>query len=91
MGWETKNAMEQKILFIKMWESGDYYMSSLCEHFAISRPTGYKLINQFKKEGERCLRGSSKAPRSIPHKTPQNVELAIVKLRKNILIGAQGR
>ena len=52
MGWETKNAMEQKILFIKMWESGDYYMSSLCEHFAISRPTGYKLINQFKKEGE---------------------------------------
>jgi len=82
MGWETKSAMEQKILFIKMWESGDYYMSSLCEHFGISRPTGYRLIKQFKKEGERCLRGSSKAPRSIPHKTPQNIEMAIVKLRK---------
>ena len=65
-----------------MWESGDYYMSSLCEHFQISRPTGYKLIRQFKKEGERSLRGSSTAPRSIPHKTPQKVEMAIVKLRK---------
>ena len=79
---EQKSVMEQKMLFIKMWESGEYYMSSLCEYFEISRQTGYSLVKQFKREGESCLRGTSTAPHFIPHKTPPNIEMAIIKLRK---------
>ena len=70
MSWNKKSVMEQKMLFIKMWESGDYYMSSLCAHFGISRTTGHKLVKQYKQEGESCLMDSSKAPCSIP---PQDV------------------
>ena len=82
MSWKQTSVMEQKMLFIKMWESGDYNMSSLCNHFGISRPTGYKLISRFKTEGETCFSKSSTAPKVIPHKTPKKIELEIIKLRK---------
>ena len=82
MSWETKSVMEQKELFMKMWESDDYTMTSLCERFKISRPTGYKLIKRYQKEGKGCLGFTSRAPNSTPHKTPKDVEDAIIKLRK---------
>ena len=82
MSWKQSSVMEQKMLFIKMWESGDYYMNSLCEYFGISRPTGYNLIKRFNSEGERCFSNSSRAPNLIPHKTPKKIELSIIKLRK---------
>jgi len=82
MSWNKKSVMEQKMLFIKMWESGDYYMSSLCAHFGISRTTGHRLVKQYKQKGESCLGEESRAPHSIPHKTSPKVEIAIVKLRR---------
>ena len=82
MSWQTKSVMEQKILFIKMWESGDYTMTSLCKRFNISRPTGYKLTKKYLSEAEGCLRVNSRAPISTPHKTPKIVEDAVVRIRK---------
>ena len=82
MGWQTKSVMEQKLLFIKMLQSGDYTMTALCDRFGISRTTGHKLAKRFEEEGESCLRENSKAPRSTPHKTPQKMENAVIKLRK---------
>jgi len=81
MSWQTESVMEQKILFIKMWQSGDYTMTSLCDRFNISRTTGHKLVNKFVTQGESCLRINSKAPHSCPHKTPEHIESAIIKLR----------
>jgi len=82
MSWNLKSVMQQKMLFIKMWESGDYYLSTLCDHFGISRPTGYKLLNDFNEFGEECFSTLSRAPHLIPHKTPKKVESQIIKLRK---------
>ena len=82
MSWQTKSVMEQKLLFIKMLQSGDYTMTALCDRFGISRTTGHKLAKRFEQEGESCLRVNSRAPRSTPHKTPKRMEDAIVKLRK---------
>ena len=83
MSWQTKSVMEQKLLFIKMWQSKNYTMTSLCERFNISRTTGHKLANKFEKEGESCLRVKSKSPNNSPQKTPEKMELAIVQLRKS--------
>ena len=82
MGWNKKSVMEQKLLFIKMWQSKDYTMTSLCDRFGISRTTGHNLVNRFKEEGESCLEENSKAPHSTPHKTPVKIENAIIKIRK---------
>jgi len=74
--------MEQKILFIKMWQSGNYTMTSLCRRFNISRTTGHKFVNKFEEQGERCLKIKSKVPHSSPLRTPNKIEIAIVKIRK---------
>jgi transposase len=83
MSWQTKSVMEQKLLFIKMLQSGNYTMTALCVRFNISRTTGHKLVKRFEQEGESCLRVKSKAPYTSPQKTPEEMELAIVKLRKS--------
>ena len=74
--------MDQKLEFIKMWESQNYTMSSLCDYFGISRTTGYKLIKKYKKIGTACLEIGSRAPKKIPHKTSEEIEGSIIKLRK---------
>ena len=75
--------MEQKILFIKMWQSGNYTMTSLCDRFNISRTTGHKLVKRFEEEGESCLKINSTMPHTIPNKTPKKVENAIIKLKNS--------
>jgi len=82
MSWKTKSVMEQKILFIKMYQSGDYTMTALCDRFNISRTTGHKLVKRFVREGEKCLTIGSRMPHSSPHKTSKKVESYIVKIRK---------
>jgi len=82
MGWNIKSVMEQKLLFIKMWQSGEYTMTSLCHRFQISRTTGHKLVKRFEKEGESCLTVHSTTPHNSPHKTSKKIENAIVKIRK---------
>ncbi len=73
--------MEEKLKFIKAWESGAYTVSALCEAHGISRTTGHQLIKRYLKEGVDCLEERSKRPRNIPHKTPEKIDQAIVKLR----------
>ena len=82
MSWNTTSVMEQKLLFIKMWQSGNYTISSLCNRFNISRTTGHKLIRRFSEEGEHCLIDKSKAPLHSPQRTSEKMEQAIVNLRK---------
>jgi len=74
--------MEQKLLFIKMWQSGNYTMTSLCNRFNISRTTGHKLTKRFMEQGEACFTENSRAPHSTPHRTSKEIEEAIIKLRK---------
>lgn len=62
MSWQTKSVMEQKLLFIKMLQSGTYSMTALCDRFNISRTTGHKLTKRFLEGGESCFIINSKAP-----------------------------
>ena len=82
MGWKTKSVMEQKLLFIKMWQSENYTMTALCDRFDISRTTGHKLVNRFELDGEKSLVVDSKKPHGNPQKTSQKTENLIIKIRK---------
>lgn len=73
--------MEEKMKFIRAWRSDQYTISSLCDSFGISRPTGHKLIKRFLEEGEQSFIERSRRPKSVPHKTPIEIENAIIKLR----------
>ncbi|MCB0541662.1 MAG: helix-turn-helix domain-containing protein, partial [Bacteroidetes bacterium] len=70
MSWQSKSVMEQKRQFIQLWLTNEYTVKGLCEAFGISRTTGYNLIEKYDQIGEEAFREESKAPLSIPHKTP---------------------
>jgi len=74
--------MEEKMKFIRAWRSDQYTITSLCDAFGISRPTGHKLIKRFEEEGEEGFREKSRRPKNVPHKTPVKIEKAVIRLRK---------
>ncbi|WP_299257939.1 helix-turn-helix domain-containing protein [uncultured Aquimarina sp.] len=51
MPWKSTTTMEQKIEFICEWCAGKYTITELFRSFEISRPTAYKLISRFEKQG----------------------------------------
>ena len=56
MPWKETTTMEQKIEFICEWRTGKYTITELCKSFEISRPTAYRLIDRFEKQGYEGLR-----------------------------------
>lgn len=81
MPWKTTTTMEQKIEFICEWRTGKYTITELCRSFGISRPTAYKLINRFEKQGFEGLKKQSRAPSNHPNATKENIVESILDLK----------
>lgn len=81
MPWKETTTMEQKIEFICEWRTGKYTITELCKNFEISRPTAYKLIDRFEKQGFEGLREQSRTPRKHPNETNEDVIKRILKLK----------
>lgn len=75
--------MEEKISFIREWESGDSTVAELCRSFGISRTTAYRCIRRYQLYGRAGLESQSRAPRRVWNRTAKEVERAIVQLRRN--------
>ncbi len=82
MPWKETTTMEQKIEFICEWRTGKYTITELCKNFEISRPTAYKLINRFEKQGFEALKEKSRTPKNHPNATKENIVDGILKLKK---------
>ena len=61
MSWQTKSVMDQKLQFIRMWQSRNYIMKFLRDRFNISRNKGNSLAKRFMEEGEYFLIDKTKA------------------------------
>jgi putative transposase len=81
MTWRVTNVEEQKRLFISAYLEEKFNLSDLCRQFDISRPTAYKWIDRFKKEGWAGLKELSREPHTSPNKTPDALEEAILKVK----------
>jgi len=73
--------MDQKREFILLWISQKQSFSKLCRDFNITRKTGYRYVEKFKKWGMEGLKNQSTRPHTSPTKTPKIIEDRIVKLR----------
>jgi len=82
MSWSKLSVMDQKERFIMHWQSGAFTITELCEEFRISRVTGHRLIKRYKELGSSCFYELSKAPKNIPHKTPDYIEQSLIEHRK---------
>jgi hypothetical protein len=52
--------MDERVSFIADQQSGSWTMTELCQHYEISRKTGYKWLDRYRLEGaaglmERCM------------------------------------
>lgn len=81
MPWKTTTTMEQKIEFICEWRTGKYTITELCRNFEISRPTAYKLISRFEKQGFEGLKKHSRSPTNHPNATKENIIKSILNLK----------
>lgn len=81
MPWKNTTTMEQKIEFICEWQTGKYTITELCNCFGISRPTAYKLISRYEKQGIEGLREHSKRPLRHPNSTNEVVTKKILQLK----------
>lgn len=82
MPWKETTMSIEKRKFIALYETGKFTMSSLCEDFGISRPTGYKILKSYEQHGEASFDGLSKAHLSHPFQTPEPIVEALLGLRK---------
>ncbi len=73
--------MDQKQEFILKWLAGDTSFSQLCRESKVTRTTGYRYVEKFKKDGMAGLENRSTRPLSSPQKTPKAIEDRIIKLR----------
>ena len=74
--------MLERAVFIRAWEARVFTMKELCEHFGVSRKTGYKWVTRYQKEDLDGLVDRSRAPHSCPHRTSSEMEAEIVRLRR---------
>lgn len=81
MPWKETTTMEQKIEFICEWRTGKYTITELCKAFEISRPTAYRLIDRFEKQGFEGLKEQSRTPRRHPNETNENIIKGILQLK----------
>ncbi len=73
MPWLETNPVMERRHFAHDFESGHWTMTELCLRYGISRTAGYKWIDRFRQEGARGFSDHSRAPRSCPHQTPQEI------------------
>jgi len=74
--------MDERIRFVARLLEGEK-MASLCRQFSISRKTGYKIFERYKECGLEALTDRSRRPWRYGQQLPQQVEVAILNLKRD--------
>ncbi len=82
MPWRESSPMDERQRFLQAFRSRTFRVSDLCTFFGVSRKTGYKWIARFWAEGPAGLQDQPRTPHSCPHRTPRDVEFAILYTRQ---------
>lgn len=82
MPWQEVSTLKLRKDFVVLASAAGANMSELCKRFGISRPTGYKWLERFRKQGEEGLGDRSRRPHSCPNRTPEPVEKRIEEIYK---------
>ncbi len=73
--------MEEKLEFVHLAINGGMTFTELCQRFRISRPTGYKWLKNYKKDGDSGLDELSRRPKKSPNATAPSLHELIIKLK----------
>ena len=79
MPWLETNPVLERQHFVHDLASDHWTMTELCVRYGISRNTGYKWLHRYHQSGTHGLHDHSRAPRSCPHQTPDDVVQMILQ------------
>ena len=82
MLWSQLSPMDQKTQFIADYLRRSLSVTELCEHYGISRKTGYKWIERYEHGGLTSLAERSRRPHACPTQTPEEVVQALTEARQ---------
>lgn len=74
--------MSLKIEFVEKALKRGARMTVLCREYGISRETGYKWLNRYKREGPDGLDERSRRPKSSPLATAEDLVFAVLEMRE---------
>jgi transposase InsO family protein len=66
MPWKETGPMDQRVRFVAAVSDGGLGMTEACQLFGISRKSGYKWLERYRKRGPAGLQDTSRAPKSVP-------------------------
>jgi putative transposase len=82
MPWKEHRKMSLKMEFVEKASRPGVRMAELCRQYGISRETGYKWLNRFKREGYTGLEEQSRAPHSSPLMKAEDLVQAVLSARE---------
>jgi putative transposase len=82
MPWRETSPMEQRLQFVREYETGLFTMVELATQYGISRKTGYKWVDRYDGEGALGLQDRSRRPHHSPQATAPELIDALVRLRQ---------
>ena len=81
MKWRSQSVEEGRARFVLEAQHSFLAHAELCRKYGISRPTGYKWLERYEKEGLEGLKDRSHRPHSCPHRTSDAMVGRILELR----------
>ena len=74
--------MDERMRFVLEQERGLHTMTELCEIYDIARETGYYWLRRYQQGGLEALQDRNRAPERHPNQTPEQIEAAVLELRR---------
>jgi putative transposase len=82
MPWHETAPMEQRLEFVREFETELFTMTELAAQYGISRKTGYKWLERYDAAGALGLADRSRRPRASPHATDPELLAQLLRLRQ---------
>jgi len=82
MPWKESVLMDERLKFVARLLQGDK-MAELCREFGISRKTGYKFWERYKKIGFHGLNDRLRRPKRYANQLPMQIEKEILRIKRN--------
>ena len=82
MPWLETSPMEERVDFIREFESGWLTMTELAAQYGISRKTGYKWVGRHDTAGVLGLQDRSRRPQHSPQATDADLLATLIQLRR---------
>jgi transposase InsO family protein len=90
MPWRETSPMQQRLEFVREYETDLFTMTELAAQYGISRKTGYKWVERYTADGVDGLRDHSRRPHQSPQASdPELVERLMALRRRHPHWGAK--